>query len=130
MSELMRTRIAPRTHASGILVAASGSDSGSAGSGPRKDATDGKTPVWWCCRRASPRPIVSFVRVSAAVGLDGRQSFRDGSDVRDNDLGGVNGAREKLGAENKSVTRTAATETCAHAVHTFGPLHLAHEHVA
>lgn len=68
MSELMRTRIAPRTHDSGILVAASGSDSGRAGSGPREDVTDGNTPVWWCCRRACPRPMVSFVRVSAVVG--------------------------------------------------------------
>jgi hypothetical protein len=50
-----------------MLVAVSGSDSGNAGRGALKDATDGKTPVWWCCRRASPRPIVSFVRVSAAV---------------------------------------------------------------
>jgi hypothetical protein len=46
MSELMRTRIAPRTHDSGILVAARGSESGSAWSGAWKDATDGNTPVW------------------------------------------------------------------------------------
>jgi hypothetical protein len=45
-SELMRTRIAPRTHDSGILVIARGSDNGSAWSGPWKDATDGNTPVW------------------------------------------------------------------------------------
>lgn len=46
MSELMRTRIAPRTHASGMLVAASGSDSGSAGREPWSDAGEGSTPVW------------------------------------------------------------------------------------
>ena len=46
MSELMRTRIAPRTHASGMLVEASGSDSGSAGSEPCNDAGEGSTPVW------------------------------------------------------------------------------------
>ena len=46
MSELMRTRIAPHTHDSGILVVARGSDNGSAWSGAWKDATDGNTPVW------------------------------------------------------------------------------------
>ena len=46
MSELMRTRIAPRTHASGMLIAASGSDSGRAGSESWNDAGEGSTPVW------------------------------------------------------------------------------------
>jgi hypothetical protein len=46
MSELMHTRIAPRTHASGMLIVASGSDSGSAGSESWSDAEEGSTPVW------------------------------------------------------------------------------------
>jgi hypothetical protein len=46
MSELMRTSIAPRTHASGMVIEASGSDSGSAGSESWSDAGEGSTPVW------------------------------------------------------------------------------------
>ena len=50
MSELMRTRIARRTHDSGILIVtvARESDNGSAWSRPwkGKDATDSNTPVW------------------------------------------------------------------------------------
>lgn len=43
ISEFMRIRIAPRTHASGMLVEARGSKSGSAGEG--LSICDGSTPV-------------------------------------------------------------------------------------
>ena len=46
MSKLMHTRIVPRTHNSGILIVARGSDNGSAWSGPWKDAMDGNMPMW------------------------------------------------------------------------------------
>src|SRR5713101_2856868 len=63
IKELMRTRIAPRTQDSGMLVDASGSRRG------REEGTsvdDGKTPECWCCNSALPRAKVLGVRVSAS----------------------------------------------------------------
>src|SRR5712671_6874709 len=121
MSELIRTTIAPRTHASGMLVAASGSDNGRAGSGPWNDDTDGSTPVLWCCNKASPRPIVSFVRVSAAC-----RQVCQGSHL--NEFGSL--ASLSTGQQVrkiKNMMRTASAETCAHAVHAFSAFYLANE---
>lgn len=63
IKELMRTRIAPRTQDSGMLVEARGSSRGREG---RTSVDDGKTPACWCCNSALPRARVFGVRVSAA----------------------------------------------------------------
>jgi hypothetical protein len=63
IKELIRTRIAPRTQDSGMLVDASGSRRGREG---RTSVDEGKTPACWCCNSALPRARVLGVRVSAS----------------------------------------------------------------
>lgn len=60
--EFIRTRMAPRTQDSGILVDVRGSRRGRAS---RTLADEGRMPTCWCCSNACPSAISSLVRVSA-----------------------------------------------------------------
>ena len=64
MSEFMRMSIAPRTHASGMLFAASGSAFSGRVRGTRAGCV-GRTPICCICNRACPSTPGESVRVSA-----------------------------------------------------------------
>ena len=106
IKELIRTRIAPRTQDSGMLVDASGSRRGREG---RTSVDEGKTPACWCCNSALPRARVLGVRVSASRR---RKRRADESQV---------GHRRK--------GHTAAAETSADAIHALRSFYLPHNDI-